>query len=197
MVRMPLTELCLQIKSLSLGEIKTFLSQVILIRNHTWPFSYLECVLGINLKAHSVFLQAIEPPHEDVICSALDVLYKVLPWLPYCFYIIDKCNLITNWIVVHGSVVTSNEIISFPFTQNCWHSFVFISCVCLGWGVEWKWGANTSWISFGKVTCGCIDWKGAHSCKCVVMRSLMYHVYPIFHCQILRLIYSFSFPFIA
>ncbi|XP_042415652.1 DExH-box ATP-dependent RNA helicase DExH7, chloroplastic-like isoform X3 [Zingiber officinale] len=47
MVRMPLTELCLQIKSLSLGDIKAFL------------------------------LQAIEPPHEDVICSALDVLYKV------------------------------------------------------------------------------------------------------------------------
>ncbi|WOL11159.1 DExH-box ATP-dependent RNA helicase DExH7, chloroplastic isoform X3 [Canna indica] len=47
MVRMPLTELCLQIKSLSLGDIKSFL------------------------------LQAIEPPREDVISSAIDILYKV------------------------------------------------------------------------------------------------------------------------
>ncbi|XP_065012291.1 DExH-box ATP-dependent RNA helicase DExH7, chloroplastic-like isoform X1 [Musa acuminata AAA Group] len=47
MVRMPLTELCLQIKSLSLGDTKSFL------------------------------LQAIEPPREDVISSAIDLLYKV------------------------------------------------------------------------------------------------------------------------
>ncbi|URE09956.1 HA2 [Musa troglodytarum] len=47
MLRMPLTELCLQIKSLSLGDTKSFL------------------------------LQAIEPPREDVISSAIDLLYKV------------------------------------------------------------------------------------------------------------------------
>nr|XP_019708452.1 DExH-box ATP-dependent RNA helicase DExH7, chloroplastic isoform X2 [Elaeis guineensis] len=47
MLRMPLTELCLQIKSLSLGDIKSFL------------------------------LKAIETPREDVISSAIDLLYKV------------------------------------------------------------------------------------------------------------------------
>ncbi|KAJ0973246.1 hypothetical protein J5N97_021205 [Dioscorea zingiberensis] len=47
MSRMPLTELCLQIKSLSLGRIKSFL------------------------------MEAIEPPHEEAISSAIDLLYKV------------------------------------------------------------------------------------------------------------------------
>ncbi|KAH7671164.1 RNA helicase protein [Dioscorea alata] len=47
MSRMPLTELCLQIKSLSLGCIKSFL------------------------------MEAIEPPHEEAISSAIDLLYKV------------------------------------------------------------------------------------------------------------------------
>ncbi|PKA56835.1 putative pre-mRNA-splicing factor ATP-dependent RNA helicase [Apostasia shenzhenica] len=47
MLRMPLTELCLQIKSLSLGDIKSFLSE------------------------------AIEPPGEEAISSAVDLLYKV------------------------------------------------------------------------------------------------------------------------
>ncbi|KAL6650601.1 hypothetical protein ACP70R_009526 [Stipagrostis hirtigluma subsp. patula] len=47
MLRMPLTELCLQIKSLHLGGIKSFL------------------------------LKAIEPPNEEAISSAVDLLYKV------------------------------------------------------------------------------------------------------------------------
>ncbi|KAJ4756658.1 ATP-dependent RNA helicase [Rhynchospora pubera] len=47
MLRMPLTELCLHIKSLSLGDIKSFL------------------------------LKAIEPPREETITSAIDLLYKV------------------------------------------------------------------------------------------------------------------------
>ncbi|KAJ3675190.1 hypothetical protein LUZ60_004232 [Juncus effusus] len=47
MLRMPLTELCLHIKSLSLGNIKSFL------------------------------LKAIEPPREESISSAVDLLYKV------------------------------------------------------------------------------------------------------------------------
>ncbi|XP_072970121.1 DExH-box ATP-dependent RNA helicase DExH7, chloroplastic isoform X2 [Typha angustifolia] len=47
MLRMPLTELCLQIKSLSLGDIKSFL------------------------------LKAMEPPREETISSAVDLLYKV------------------------------------------------------------------------------------------------------------------------
>ncbi|CAD6263671.1 unnamed protein product [Miscanthus lutarioriparius] len=47
MLRMPLTELCLQIKSLHLGDIKSFL------------------------------LKAVEPPNEEAISSAVDLLYKV------------------------------------------------------------------------------------------------------------------------
>nr|CAB3484538.1 unnamed protein product [Digitaria exilis] len=47
MLRMPLTELCLQIKSLHLGDIKSFL------------------------------LKAVEPPNEESISSAVDLLYKV------------------------------------------------------------------------------------------------------------------------
>ncbi|KAM0873348.1 hypothetical protein ACQ4PT_038144 [Festuca glaucescens] len=47
MLRMPLTELCLQIKSLHLGDIKSFL------------------------------LRAVEPPKEEAISSAIDLLYKV------------------------------------------------------------------------------------------------------------------------
>ncbi|RLM75014.1 ATP-dependent RNA helicase DHX36 [Panicum miliaceum] len=47
MLRMPLTELCLQIKSLHLGDIKSFL------------------------------LKAVEPPNEEAISSAIDLLYKV------------------------------------------------------------------------------------------------------------------------
>ncbi|CAM0904619.1 unnamed protein product [Alopecurus aequalis] len=47
MLRMPLTELCLQIKSLHLGDIKSFL------------------------------LKAVEPPKEEAISSAVDLLYKV------------------------------------------------------------------------------------------------------------------------
>ncbi|XP_078172951.1 RNA helicase family protein isoform X1 [Carex rostrata] len=47
MLRMPLTELCLHIKSLSLGDIKSFL------------------------------LKAIEPPREETVTSAIDLLYKV------------------------------------------------------------------------------------------------------------------------
>ncbi|KAK1258481.1 putative pre-mRNA-splicing factor ATP-dependent RNA helicase [Acorus gramineus] len=47
MLRMPLVELCLQIKSLSLGDIKLFLSK------------------------------AIEPPREDAIVSAIGMLYQV------------------------------------------------------------------------------------------------------------------------
>ncbi|KAM0916755.1 hypothetical protein ACQ4PT_010076 [Festuca glaucescens] len=47
MLRMPLTELCLQIKSLHLGDIKSFL------------------------------LKAVEPPKEEAISSAIDLLYKV------------------------------------------------------------------------------------------------------------------------
>uniref|UniRef100_A0A0E0P9C1 Probable ATP-dependent RNA helicase spindle-E n=1 Tax=Oryza rufipogon TaxID=4529 RepID=A0A0E0P9C1_ORYRU len=47
MLRMPLTELCLQIKSLHLGGIKSFL------------------------------LKAIEPPKEEAISSAIDLLYQV------------------------------------------------------------------------------------------------------------------------
>ncbi|KAK8952511.1 putative pre-mRNA-splicing factor ATP-dependent RNA helicase [Platanthera zijinensis] len=47
MLRMPLTDLCLQIKFLSLGDIKYFL------------------------------LEAIEPPGEEAISSAVDLLYKV------------------------------------------------------------------------------------------------------------------------
>ncbi|KAJ3700380.1 hypothetical protein LUZ61_004085 [Rhynchospora tenuis] len=47
MLRMPLTELCLLIKSLSLGDVKSFL------------------------------LKAIEPPREESITSAIDLLYKV------------------------------------------------------------------------------------------------------------------------
>ncbi|KAG8082023.1 hypothetical protein GUJ93_ZPchr0014g47055 [Zizania palustris] len=48
MLRMPLTELCLQIKSLHLGGIKSFL------------------------------LKAIEPPKEEAISSAINLLYQVL-----------------------------------------------------------------------------------------------------------------------
>ncbi|KAM3367506.1 hypothetical protein ACQJBY_016223 [Aegilops geniculata] len=47
MLRMPLTELCLQIKSLHLGDIKSFL------------------------------LKAVEPPKEEAISSAIDLLFKV------------------------------------------------------------------------------------------------------------------------
>ncbi|ONM17416.1 DExH-box ATP-dependent RNA helicase DExH7 chloroplastic [Zea mays] len=47
MLRMPLTELCLQIKSLHLDDIKSFL------------------------------LKAVEPPNEEAISSAVDLLYKV------------------------------------------------------------------------------------------------------------------------
>ncbi|KAK3144746.1 hypothetical protein QOZ80_4AG0317290 [Eleusine coracana subsp. coracana] len=47
MLRMPLTELCLQIKSLDLGDIKSFL------------------------------LKAVEPPNEEAISTAVNLLYKV------------------------------------------------------------------------------------------------------------------------
>ncbi|KAK9094241.1 hypothetical protein Scep_025710 [Stephania cephalantha] len=47
MLRMPLEELCLQIKSLSLGYIRLFL------------------------------MRAIEPPQEEAIASAFSVLYEV------------------------------------------------------------------------------------------------------------------------
>jgi len=46
-LRVPLTELCLQVKSLLLGDVKTFL------------------------------LKAIEPPSEDAIASAMSLLYEV------------------------------------------------------------------------------------------------------------------------
>lgn len=119
MLRMPLTELCLQIKSLHLGDIKSFLLKV----QHPSPQMPFFCVGWVGRRVshiHGTFqvfchnmsfiiviyvliavlcqlcdivfqsahitlsiiiLQAVEPPKEEAISSAIDLLFKV----PFCF----------------------------------------------------------------------------------------------------------------
>lgn len=90
MQRMPLTDLCLQIKSLSLGDIKSFLLEVgvfslffvFVFGEFLWLilFSSLEIMLVAEILFFvnsQVDFQAIEPPGEEAIFSAVDLLYKV------------------------------------------------------------------------------------------------------------------------
>jgi len=90
MLRMPLTELCLQIKSLHLGDIKSFL------------------------------LKAVEPPNEEAISSAVDLLYKVLFFL-----------FINHVYIVVSESMHSN--IGIPFCSSQLNTM--LPLLYLGWSI--------------------------------------------------------------
>lgn len=73
---MPLVELCLQIKLLSLGSIKLFLSMVICFFNQIIQMQfYIFC--STDFLTHFCLFKALEPPKDEAIMSAISLLYEV------------------------------------------------------------------------------------------------------------------------
>lgn len=80
---MPLTELCLQVKLLSLGPIKQFLSKaspLIRIQFCMRDFKLKFSNPRVGSSSHITFFeffQALEPPREESMTSAVSLLYEV------------------------------------------------------------------------------------------------------------------------
>lgn len=83
MLRMPLVELCLQIKLLSLGFIRPFLSKVSIL-----PSLIPLMILSIGYSSQIIFLfQALEPPREEAMASAISLLYEVpIIFMPIIYF---------------------------------------------------------------------------------------------------------------
>lgn len=76
MLRTPLVELCLQIKLLSLGQIKPFLSKVKFYCLQISSVSFDTIILQVFFA--NLLSQALEPPRDEAMSSAISVLYEVV-----------------------------------------------------------------------------------------------------------------------
>lgn len=81
MLRMPLVELCLQVKLLSLGYIKPCLSKV-----NSSNFLILKCSCWSDFHVFCLHYQALDPPKDEAINSAVSLLYEVLSTqITFCY----------------------------------------------------------------------------------------------------------------
>lgn len=92
MLRMPLVELCLQIKLLSLGYIKPFLSEV---NNYFLGMKKYSLIrLSKQFLSISFHYQALEPPKIEAMNSAISLLYEVL------YDLFDYVADLNVWIIL-------------------------------------------------------------------------------------------------
>lgn len=79
------------------------------------------------------------------------------------------------------NMIDRNVFLSFAYV--CFHG----NHIVLGWCTWRGWRADTSWASFGKTTCGCINWEGVKQISPFSLLQMLNSKFVIQCCYILRI----------